>query len=81
MTRPGTIKTARHLSLPEIGGDAAFYFDSFEPEHMQHVLSKGLKEFHDKDLSARTIAHAEQFDWQTTARQYLKLYDECLTGE
>jgi glycosyltransferase involved in cell wall biosynthesis len=72
---------SKYTSLPEIGGDAAFYFDSFEAEHMQDVLSKGLKEFHDKDLSARTIAHAEQFDWQTTAQQYLKLYDECLTGE
>ena len=69
---------SKFTSLPEIGGDAAFYFNSFEPEHMRDVLEKGLKEFKDKNLSARSIAHAEQFDWQSTARQYLELYNECL---
>lgn len=69
---------SKFTSLPEIGGDAAFYFDSFEPEHMRDVLEKGLKEFKDKNLSGRSIAHAEQFDWQSTARQYLELYKECL---
>lgn len=69
---------SKFTSLPEIGGDAAFYFDNFEPEHMQDILAKGLKEFDDNNLSARSIARAEQFDWQNTARQYLKLYKECL---
>jgi glycosyltransferase involved in cell wall biosynthesis len=69
---------SKYTSLPEIGGDAAFYFDNFEPEHMQDVLVKGLKEFNDKNLAARSIAHARQFDWQNTAQQYLELYNECL---
>jgi glycosyltransferase involved in cell wall biosynthesis len=70
---------SKFTSLPEIGGDAAFYFNNFEPEHMLHVLQEGLKEFDDKDLSSKAMAHAEQFDWQKTAQQYLKLYKECLT--
>ncbi|ASU36148.1 hypothetical protein MuYL_4263 [Mucilaginibacter xinganensis] len=68
-----------HTSLPEIGGDAAFYFENFEPNHMQQVLRHGLKEFHKKNLAERSIRHAEQFDWESTARQYLQLYGECLS--
>jgi glycosyltransferase involved in cell wall biosynthesis len=69
-----------HTSLPEIGGAAAFYFKTFEPEHMQQVLRDGLQEFQDKNLAQKTIEHAEQFDWQNTARQYLELYENCLSS-
>jgi len=67
-----------HTSLPEIGGDAAFYFKTFEPEHMRQVLIEGLQEFHDKNLARRSIERAEQFDWQNTAEQYLNLYADCI---
>lgn len=65
-------------SLPEIGSDAAFYFDSFEPEAMQQVFAQGMEEFKTKGMQQKAIARANQFDWDETARQYLKLYDECL---
>jgi len=71
---------SKFTSLPEIGGDAGYYFDNFEPEHMQDVLAEGLKDFRDNDFSARSVTHAEQFNWQNTARQYLELYQECLIG-
>jgi len=67
-----------HTSLPEIGGDAAFYFDSFEPEAMQNAFNKGMHDFESKGMQQKAIARANQFDWDETARQYLKLYDECL---
>jgi glycosyltransferase involved in cell wall biosynthesis len=67
-----------HTSLPEIGGDAAFYFDSFEPEVMQKVFAKGMYEFEENNMQEKVIAHALQFNWQKTAREYLSLYAECL---
>jgi len=67
-----------YTSLPEIGGDAAFYFDSFEPEAMQQVFAAGIERFYTEAWQQKVIAHAMQFDWQETARQYLALYDECL---
>ena len=67
-----------HTSLPEIGGDAAFYFENFEPETMQNAFAKGMETFKTNNMQQKVIAHAMQFDWQETARQYLKLYDECL---
>jgi len=68
-----------YTSLPEIGGDAAFYFDSFEPEAMQQVFAKGMETFDTENWQPKVIAHAKQFDWQETAKQYLALYDECLS--
>ena len=69
-----------HTSLPEIGGDAAFYFENFEPETMQSAFVKGMEAFKTNDMQQKVITHAMQFDWQETARQYLKLYDECLNA-
>lgn len=67
-----------HTSLPEIGGDAAFYFPTFGPADMQAAFARGMAEFDEKNMAEKVIAHAMKFDWQQTARQYLALYDECL---
>lgn len=61
-------------SLPEIGGDVAFYFSSFEPDHMQEVLSKGLEKYRANGLSEKIKERAQQFNWQEKALEYLKLY-------
>ncbi|RWY55793.1 glycosyltransferase family 4 protein [Mucilaginibacter gilvus] len=68
-----------HTSLPEVGGDAAFYFDSFESGAMQSVFAAGMEKYNaTKDIQAGIMAHAETFNWHNTARQYLALYNECL---
>jgi len=71
---------SRYTSLPEIGGDAAWYFDSFEPEAMQHVLTKGMHEFRERKLSETIKQHAGKFTWEQTAKQYLTLYKKCIAG-
>ena len=70
---------SKHTSLPEVGGDAAWYFDNFEPGAMQATFIKGLQEYAAKDMSAGIMEHAAKFDWKKTARQYLDLYQECLS--
>jgi len=69
---------SKYTSLPEIGGDTAYYFDNFDPEHMQGVFSKGMQDFNDNNRSASIIAHAGKFSWQITASQYMDLYETCL---
>jgi glycosyltransferase involved in cell wall biosynthesis len=69
---------SRHTSLPEVGGDAAWYFDSFDPESMQATLIKGLEEYMAKDMETSIMKHAAKFDWEKTAGQYLDLYNDCL---
>jgi len=34
-----------HTLLPEIGSDAAFCFEAFEPETMQNAFAKGMEAF------------------------------------
>ena len=65
-------------SLPEIGGDAAFYFDSFDAEAMQQVFTEGMNRFYAGNREEKVKAHATQFNWIKTADEYLQLYQECL---
>jgi glycosyltransferase involved in cell wall biosynthesis len=61
-------------SLPEIGGELAYYFQNFEPEHMVQVLEEGLQHYLDNSSEVKLQAHAASFSWITAARRYLELY-------
>ena len=64
-----------HLtSLPEIGGDAAFYFKSFEPYHMQQTFFDGMNAYSKNGLSKKIIDRANQFNWEQKAIEYLQVY-------
>jgi len=65
-------------SLPEIGGDLAYYFDNFEPEHMQRVLTDSLHHYNMTQPYAAIKARAEQFSWKAAAAQYLAIYHSLL---
>ncbi|MES2278317.1 MAG: glycosyltransferase family 1 protein [Bacteroidota bacterium] len=67
---------SKFTSLPEVGGDAAYYFDDFEPAHMQQVFNSGMQDFADHSRAASIIAHAGKFTWEAAARQYLDMYAE-----
>ncbi|GAA3977144.1 glycosyltransferase family 4 protein [Mucilaginibacter dorajii] len=69
-----------HTSLPEIGGEAAWYFANFEPKHMQDTFLKGMLEYQAVDLKTAIMTRAAKFDWAKTAGQYLDLYEECLSS-
>src|SRR5690606_24164863 len=38
-------------SLPEIGGDAAFYFNDFEPGNMRQVFNDGLNKYRNNGMA------------------------------
>ena len=64
-------------SLPEIGGQEAFYFDSFEPESVVETLRAGMRDYYDDPLKAQRLQwQARRFRWENTAKQYWKLYLE-----
>jgi len=67
---------SRHTSLPEIGGDVAYYFDNFDPAHMREVLLNGLKDYKENQRAEAIIRHSLQFNWENAAKQYLKVYTE-----
>ncbi len=69
---------ARRTCLPEIGGDAADYFDDFDPVQMRTVVERGLARFADPDRAQKVRQHAAQFDWDRAAEAYLALYRHLL---
>ncbi|WP_316846613.1 glycosyltransferase family 1 protein [Pedobacter psychrodurus] len=69
---------SKFTSLPEVGGDVAYYFDNFKPEHMQDVFEEGMVDFIQNNRNKEAIAQAEKFSWEIAAKQYLNLYQECL---
>jgi len=61
-------------ALPEIGGDAAYYFENFDAAEMQAVLTNGLQHFNNNQQSKKVMERAAMFNWDTIARQYLDVY-------
>lgn len=69
---------SRLTSLPEIGGDAAFYFNNFDAEHMQAVFKEGMQRFCKENMSQYVVNRGKQFDWRKSAAQYLKVYQSLM---
>jgi glycosyltransferase involved in cell wall biosynthesis len=63
-------------SLPEVGGNEAFYFKSFDPLDMQIVFNAGMESYKMSNfLESDIIRRAELFSWERTAKEYLRLYE------
>ncbi|QGX94812.1 glycosyltransferase family 1 protein [Haloplanus rallus] len=65
-------------ALPEIGGDAALYFDPNDPDQMSVIIKQvlndpGLR----KDLVDRGRKRAQMFTWKKCARETLDLFQEA----
>ena len=69
---------APRTSLPEIGGEAADYFNDFAPEAMKQVVQLGLQRNTLPGRAAAIRLHAAQFDWDRTAAAYMALYRRLL---
>lgn len=71
---------SRLTSLPEIGGDHAYYFDDFEPENMAENIKNGMITYRsdEKNYSAQLKSWAEQFDYHKMAQDYSVLYQKIL---
>ncbi len=69
---------ARRSCLPEIGGDAADYFDDFDSQSMKQVVQAGLARHAAPGRAAAIQAHAARFNWDDAAQAYLALYRRLL---
>lgn len=61
-------------SLPEIGGDVAFYFNSFDPDHMQSVFQTGMAAYQRNGLAQKIIKRGNEFSWEEKAAAYCDVY-------
>lgn len=70
---------ARRTSLPEVAGDRAGWWDSFDPDHMLAVLRDGLATAATTPgFGAGQRAHAAGFSWERAAAAYMRIYGEVL---
>lgn len=65
---------SREASLPEIGGDAAYYFDSFDPDVMLKNFTDGMQHFNNVNPVETIKERAGLFSYDTAAQQFLALY-------
>lgn len=61
-------------SLPEIGGEMAYYFNSFSKNDMQLTVQQGLQQYKNSNPAEKIKARAALFSWKQAAEQYLQVY-------
>ena len=61
-------------SLPEIGGDLASYFISYEPKKMADNVFNTINK-HSLEQSQSLINRSKVFSWDNAAKEYLDLYN------
>ena len=62
-------------SLPEIGGEDAYYFKNFEAEYMRDIFISGMNHF-TPEKKQRLIERSKMFDWKKASDEYLKIYEQ-----
>ncbi len=72
----GTLTILSSLtSLPEIGGSAAYFFTSFQPNAMQETLKRSFVHFYGNSNQKILVQQrAAEFTWHNAAQQYLEVY-------
>jgi glycosyltransferase involved in cell wall biosynthesis len=65
---------SRLTSLPEVGGDAAYYFDDFDGAAMRRTVEVGLTRHAAEQRAAVARAQAQRFSWARCADGYLAQY-------
>jgi glycosyltransferase involved in cell wall biosynthesis len=66
---------SRNTSLPEIGGNHAFYFENFESDQMQSDFVQGMKRYRKFSMKENIKGHSRSFSWDNAARSYLDVYE------
>ena len=61
-------------SLPEIGGDYAYYFKEFDPDYMRAAFESGMNRYSVTRPASAVMQHAARFNWDKSASEYMKIY-------
>ncbi|MDR0660343.1 MAG: glycosyltransferase family 4 protein [Prevotellaceae bacterium] len=65
-------------SLPEIGGNHAFYFNSFDLDQMRDTFEKGMQQYLETNPMRQVIEYANRFDWEVSAKKYWEVYQSLV---
>lgn len=79
----GTVSVMSGLSsLPEIGGDSAFYFDPFDIDDIHDTIDNILSnEGLVRQKKMLISSNLERFSWENNAHETINIYNKVLTDE
>ncbi|WP_127845097.1 glycosyltransferase family 4 protein [Psychroflexus aestuariivivens] len=71
---------SNNTSLPEIGGELAFYWNNYDPIYMAKVFEEGMEKFLENKsvFENKLLTHSQQFSWKKAAESYCQVYNELL---
>lgn len=69
---------SKATSLPEVGGNLAYYFEHFEPEYMQRVFAEGMAHYDATKPMQAIRERALKFNWEQAAHEYLTVYRKLI---
>jgi glycosyltransferase involved in cell wall biosynthesis len=70
------VVSSRTASLPELGGDAARYFDPFNVEEMAAAIREVWRDAElRRQARQKGFAQSARFSWQQAARQTMQVYE------
>ena len=69
---------SRLTSLPEVGGDAAYYFDEFDGAAMRRTVEAQLARHRTEGRGALALAQARRFSWSRCVDAYVGHYRALL---
>jgi glycosyltransferase involved in cell wall biosynthesis len=73
--------TSNTSSMPEVAGDAALLIDPTSVNEIKNAMSKLLKDKKLRDsLVKKGIKQAAKFSWDKTAKETIKVYNECYSS-
>ena len=72
---------SRFTSLPEVGGNVAYYFDDFDPACMKEVFEKGMHHYKCHHPEEKIIKRAKSFTWERAADEYINVYRNFLANK
>jgi len=68
-----------YSSIPEISGDKAYYWDSFDPEYMASMYLRNIRNFKETPgMSDILKQHSMRYTWDYAAREYVNLFRQIL---
>ena len=73
------VVAAEATSLPEVAGDAAWFFDPVQPESLGQALGRLLGDSDlRRKLAEKGLARARQYTWERTAALTLAIYRDTV---
>lgn len=81
MTNRCAVLASTSSSIPEVCGNAAFYFNAFSESDLTEKITKILKEPSVRqDFINKGLQHIKKFNWSQSAEKHIEVFNELLNN-